>query len=158
MSIEQEEACAMDRRSTLVGGILGGITAGAGLMYFLDPDRGKRRRAGVRDKVTASLNGVGRAACGLSALSRDARNRAYGLVAEARGMLRREAISDETLEARVRSRMGHKIPHPEWVEVKADHGCVTLSGKVPASDAAALVSCVSGVRGVTEVANHAEVQ
>jgi osmotically-inducible protein OsmY len=147
----------MNRRLTLVGGILGGIGAGAGLMYFLDPDRGRRRRVNVRDKVTASANGI---ACGVGALartSRDARNRAYGLLAKARGLLQREEVPDSVLEARVRSTMGHKIPHPRGIEVKADHGCVTLGGHVSASEAAALLACVSSVKGVKQVANRVDV-
>ncbi len=31
--------------------LLGGIGLGAALMYMVDPDRGKRRRALVRDKL-----------------------------------------------------------------------------------------------------------
>ena len=147
----------MNRRLTMLGGILGGIGAGAGLMYFLDPDRGKRRRAGVRDKVISSANDVVCALSPLGGVTRDARNRAYGLLAEARGRLRHEEVSDNVLEARVRSRLGHKIPHPEWVEVKADHGCVTLGGRIPASDAKTLLSCVSGVKGVKQVANQVDV-
>jgi len=126
-------------------------------MFFLDPDRGKRRRAEVRNKVTAAANDVRDAYCALTAASRDARNRAYGLFAEARGRLRGKEVSDDILEARVRSRMGHKIQHPEWVDVKADHGCVTVGGRVSASDAAALLSCVTGVRGVRGVGNQVEV-
>jgi uncharacterized membrane protein len=35
---------------------LTGVTLGAGFMYFLDPDRGHRRRALVRDKVSRATN------------------------------------------------------------------------------------------------------
>ena len=34
--------------------LIGGVGLGAALMYMLDPDRGKRRRALVQDKVTAA--------------------------------------------------------------------------------------------------------
>ena len=33
--------------------LIGGVGLGAALMYIFDPDRGKRRRALVQDKVTA---------------------------------------------------------------------------------------------------------
>jgi len=147
----------MDRRLTVVGGILAGVGAGAGLMFFLDPDRGQRRRAEVRNRVTAAANDATHAYCALVGASRDARNRAYGLFAETRRRLRREEVYDAVLEARVRSRMGHKIAHPEHVQVKADHGRVTLDGRVGASEAAALVACVSSVKGVREIANQIEV-
>ena len=39
--------------------IVGGIWLGAGLMYVLDPDRGKRRRAMIRDKATDVLEQAG---------------------------------------------------------------------------------------------------
>ncbi len=38
--------------------ILGGIGAGAALMYFLDPDRGSTRRGAVKDKATELSNDV----------------------------------------------------------------------------------------------------
>ena len=38
---------------TRIGAFLRGIGAGAGFMYFFDPDRGKRRRALVRDQMNA---------------------------------------------------------------------------------------------------------
>lgn len=39
--------------------LVGGIWLGAGLMYVLDPDRGKRRRAMFRDKATDVLEQAG---------------------------------------------------------------------------------------------------
>lgn len=39
--------------------MVGGIWLGAGLMYMLDPDRGKKRRAMIRDKATDVLEHTG---------------------------------------------------------------------------------------------------
>ena len=69
--------------------ILGGLALGAGLMYYLDPDRGRRRMALVRDKAT-HLTHVTRDAVG--AKGRDLRNRAVGVVAETKSALQ----SDES--------------------------------------------------------------
>ncbi|MDQ3817099.1 MAG: hypothetical protein M3362_05345 [Acidobacteriota bacterium] len=60
--------------------LLCGAAAGAALMYFLDPDRGRTRRALVRDKVVGVTNDIGDA---VGKTARDLRNRARGVVAEA---------------------------------------------------------------------------
>jgi hypothetical protein len=39
--------------------LVGGMWLGAGLMYLLDPDRGKRRRAMIRNKATDVLEQAG---------------------------------------------------------------------------------------------------
>ena len=64
--------------------ILGGIGAGAAAMYFLDPDRGARRRALVRDKAVGLKNDAEYAIAGKV---KDLRNRAQGLAHEAKGLL-----------------------------------------------------------------------
>ena len=64
--------------------LLGGIGLGAGLMYMLDPDKGRRRRALVRDQLTRASN---RASKALGRTSRDLSNRAQGAVAKARKRL-----------------------------------------------------------------------
>lgn len=62
-----------------LGGIGLGAGLGAGLMYILDPDRGKSRRAFARDKVTSAMNRTGAA---VSKTSHDLKNRARGVIAE----------------------------------------------------------------------------
>lgn len=52
-----------------------GVGLGAGLMYVLDPDRGRRRRAQLRDRTT---HAVGEALDTLGKSGRDIRNRARG--------------------------------------------------------------------------------
>lgn len=41
--------------------IVGGMWLGAGLMYLLDPDRGKRRRDMIRNKATDVMEQAGNA-------------------------------------------------------------------------------------------------
>ena len=66
--------------------LLGGLGLGAGLMYFFDPQMGRRRRALVRDQAVRLGND---AADALRDRTRDLGNRAYGLACEARsGFLR----------------------------------------------------------------------
>ncbi|HYH46747.1 MAG TPA: hypothetical protein VEG34_13765 [Thermoanaerobaculia bacterium] len=49
----------MKKRNPLT--LLGGVGLGAGLMYFLDPDDGRRRRALARDKAVHGLKVGGKA-------------------------------------------------------------------------------------------------
>jgi hypothetical protein len=59
---------------------------GAALAYFFDPVSGRRRRALLRDQLVHARHEVGDYA---EDKAKDLRNRAYGLVAEARGMVER---------------------------------------------------------------------
>lgn len=63
--------------------VLGGIGLGAGLMYLLDPDRGNRRRALIRDKVV-KLNRQTQEAVG--GRVKDMGNRARGMLHEAKSV------------------------------------------------------------------------
>ena len=114
---------SMDR---LVG-LLGSMGVGAGLMFLLDPDRGRRRRALVRDKATAMNR---RLAESTSAALEDAGNRARGVVAEARQLWSAEPVADPVLTERVRSRLGTVCARPGDVVVEVHGGRVTLRGAV----------------------------
>lgn len=61
--------------------ILGGLGAGAALMYFMDPERGRTRRAKVQDKFTGLSNDLQRS---IEGKSKDLSNRAKGLLHEAK--------------------------------------------------------------------------
>ena len=65
---------------------LGGAALGAGLMYILDPDRGRSRRAYTRDKVVSAVNKTGKA---IGSKSRDLKNRAHGIVTETGSLFHR---------------------------------------------------------------------
>ncbi len=134
--------------------VLGGLGLGAALMYVLDPERGKRRRALVRDKAVRLSR---KASDRLDARSRDWRNRARGAAAEVKAMARSEEISDPVLEERVRAEIGRVVSNPGALEVSAAAGTVTLSGPVLASEVDDLLSAAHGVRGVDDVENRLQV-
>jgi hypothetical protein len=88
-------------------------------MYVLDPDRGARRRALVRDQFVHMINKISDA---FGATARDIRNRVRGLVAEAGSIFRSDPVSDDVLIQRVRSMLGRIVSHPYAIEVKAQNG------------------------------------
>lgn len=134
--------------------ILSAAGLGAGLMYFLDPDRGHRRRAMTLDKAIHAAKVM---AEGMGRVWRDATNRSRGMLAESARVFQREAPDDRTLAARVRSKLGLLVRHPRAIEVLAHHGHVTLRGPVHAEEVETVLSHVEHIRGVTSVANELDV-
>ena len=128
-----------------------GAALGAGVMYVLDPDRGRRRRALARDRIVR-LAHKGSGAIGGQA--RDAGNRAAGVVAETRARFRRERTSDERLAARVREKLGHYCSHPRALQVSVSGGHVTLTGAILSAEVAPLMVAVDAVRGVRGIDNR----
>jgi len=132
-----------------------GTGLGLGLMYFLDPAQGNRRRALVRDQVVRMIN---RTDTALEKSYRDIRNRVKGGFYEISGMLTEGEIPDWVLAERVRSKLGFLTSHPGAIGVDVHDGIVTLSGPVLVKDADRLVAGVSMVRGVKGVENSLSVQ
>jgi hypothetical protein len=139
----------MKRNSVLYGAALG-----ATLMYLFDPDRGRYRRALVRDKATS---GMGRLDDALQVALRDLRNRTVGIIAELNGWLTAGPVPDDLLVDRVRSNIGRVVSHPKVIDVKVQDGFVTLSGPVLAHEHKPLYRCVASVRGVKGVDDRLEV-
>jgi hypothetical protein len=135
--------------------LVGGVGLGAGLMYACDPEKGKRRRALLRDQTSSILRETW---VNIGKKSRDVRNRTRGLVAEVGTHFRCETVSNEVLEERVRSQMGRAVSESGDIEVLAQEGQVILRGVVPAGEADRLLRCVSGVRGVRGVENQLNVR
>jgi osmotically-inducible protein OsmY len=131
-----------------------GMALGAGTMYLLDPDKGRRRRALARDQVVSALNTAGET---LEGRQEHLRNRAQGLVAETAARIREDEVDDRVLAERVRSRLGRLVSHPGAIDVSARDGCVILHGPVLKDEVDRLLSGVSSVRGVRGVENQLEV-
>ncbi len=135
--------------------VIGGAGLGAGLMYLLDPDRGKRRRALVRDQAVRSARKTREA---VEATARDTQNRTRGMLYSMKSWVSPEThLSDDLLVERVRSKLGMLVRHPRSIEVTARDGTVILSGPVLADEVDSLVAMVSRVAGVSHVENRLDI-
>lgn len=130
-----------------------GIGLGTGIMYLLDPDRGKRRRALVRDQLK---HGLRKTSDGLGATARDVTNRARGLAALVQAKVSRDEPTDEVLVQRVRSKLGRIASHPSAIETTAEAGKVILSGPILKDEVQELLRSVRSIKGVKEVENRLE--
>jgi len=137
---------------TLTFGV--GLGIGTGVMYLLDPDRGKRRRALLRDKCVSATRKTGE---GIETTARDLSNRARGIATSIQSRFTSAETDDTVLSDRVRSKLGRIVSHPGAIEVAAENGHVTLSGPVLESEVDSLLTCVKRIQGVNEVANNLEV-
>ena len=137
-------------------GFLTAMGLGAALMYFFDPQGGRRRRALLRDQyvhIARKLEDAQRI------VVRDAAQRTRGLIAQAQRAVKGEGHSadDVVLVERVRSAIGRAVSHPHAIEVECSAGAVTLKGPVLAAEVRQLIDCVGAVRGVADVDNQLSV-
>jgi osmotically-inducible protein OsmY len=135
--------------------LIGGAGFGAGLMYFLDPDRGRRRRAMARDKARRWSRQARGAA---ETTVRDMSNRTRGAMASFSSWGKPASeVSDWVLIERVRSALGMVMSHPSSIDVYAMNGAVTIRGPVLMEEVEPIVSAVRRVDGVTHVDNQLEI-
>lgn len=130
----------------------GAVLLGAGLMYFLDPVRGRKRRARVGELATHARR-VERDLVGKGL--RDATHRAHGVTERLRHFAPEE-VSDAVLQGRVRSHLGRVTTHAGSIEVDAHEGRVVLRGPILAGEAEEAIRCVRRVPGVTYVIDRLE--
>jgi osmotically-inducible protein OsmY len=128
--------------------IAAAAATGALVMYFMDPERGTRRRALVRGKAAAAGQDVGDFA---RTGSRHVANRARGVIARARDRFAGEELSDDRVQARIRSQLGRLVGRPHAVEVQVNDGRVVLSGTARADEIDGLLEAVAAMRGVEAV-------
>ncbi len=134
-------------------GLISAAGLGAGSMYLLDPDRGKRRRAEIRNKAK-HINRVAVQAVGKT--ERDLRNHLLGVVAGIGSLVRSEEVADDVLQARIRSKLGRIVSHPHAIEVKVADGRVILTGPILADEVVPLVETISGTAGLKSIENLLE--
>lgn len=133
--------------------LLSGAGLGAGLMYLMDPQWGRRRRALMMDQVNSLMRQAGDA---VAPTGRDLSNRARGLAAETAARVTGRDNSDYVVEQRVRSKMGRYVSHPRAIDVTVNQGHVTLTGPILAHEADGLLAALRAVPGVKSVNNQLE--
>lgn len=136
-------------------GLMNGLCWGAATMYFFDPDRGRARRAKCRDQA---VHWAHQGEDSLRTAARDLNHRLRGFFAEVAAGCDTRAVSDETLVARVRSKLGRVVRHPKAIEVSAVDGRVTLRGAILADEVQEAVHAVTRVHGAAAVENELEVK
>lgn len=130
-----------------------GVGLGTGLMFLLDPNQGKRRRALLRDKCYWAAR---KTTEGMGVTARDLRNRSQGMVSDMQSRFSSDPVDDAVLVDRVRSKLGRVVSHPRAIDVSVQNGRVVLSGPIVTTEVPALLACVNRVSGVREVLNHLE--
>ena len=135
-------------------GMLLSAATGAALMYFLDPDRGRRRRNMARDRAVATFRHGARSA---ERLGRRATGDAQGLahrVTHARSA-GTEALDDVTLARKVESELfrGRDIPRGR-INVNVQEGVLVLRGELDRPEQIAeLEAAARKIPGIREVQN-----
>jgi uncharacterized membrane protein len=154
LSSQYAEEKAMRNQSENTFAIISGMGLGAGLMYVFDPDRGRRRRSLVVDKVISAQHELRRAT---DKATRDLMNRGRGIVYDTWAALRSGNCPDVVLEERVRARLGRVVSHPGAINVQAHDGVATLRGSVLRAEADDLTHAVASIRGVRGIENQLHV-
>ena len=134
-------------------GTLSAGAIGAALMYFLDPDHGRRRRNVARDRLLGLYR---RNSARLGRFGRYARGRAEGLSQEvARAGAEAPPPNDAALAQKVQSEIFRDPDVPKGqINVNAEDGVVVLRGELDRPEQInALVDRVRAIPGVRDVEN-----
>jgi len=128
--------------------------AGAVLMYYLDPRRGRQRRAWLRQGIQGRYHAAVRHFRKTAEYSLD---RIAGKAAEFRSHIAGDEADDVTLVDRVRASLGRAVSHPGAIVVIVSAGVAILRGPILAAEVDALLTAVRRVRGIREVRSELEV-
>jgi uncharacterized membrane protein len=125
---------------------------GAGVMYFMDPQHGTRRRTMVIDKANRFVNNMDES---IDVAVQDARNRARGILSEMTARLSdRGTAPDWILEERVRSNLGRTGHSTRTLDIRAEDGRIHLGGTVLRGTEDMIVRAALRTRGVHGVENN----
>ncbi|MGP3910827.1 SRPBCC family protein [Nonomuraea sp. 10N515B] len=142
-------ATAAGRPWTRTAGMIGtGAAAGATIEYLLDPDRGRSRRAKVRDQASHAVHALSH---GLGRVGRDLRNRSRGIAGAARFRLTGRSADDRILHERVRAELGRYLTHPHAVHVSVENRVARLEGDVLSREERPAERAIRRIPGVKAV-------
>ena len=127
------------------------FAAGAAIMYYFDPEAGRRRRALARNKSVDAGHQVQDFA---RSRSKHAADRVQGALARTRARLANEPVDDDRLRERVRSRLGRLVERPGAVDVQVHDARVVLDGTASLDEIDKLVEAVAAIPGVEAVDNR----
>jgi hypothetical protein len=143
----------MRERRAFIAGAAAGAASGVVLAYFADPQSGRRRRIGLRDRAFHSARQGTHA---FEVARRDLAHRLRGLTPLGRG-LRPEDAEDSVIAQRVRSALGRVVSHPHAIHVAATEGVIALRGPILRSELRAALQHAERVRGVKHIENLLDV-
>jgi osmotically-inducible protein OsmY len=127
---------------------------GAALVYFFDPQNGRRRRAQARERIPAFFRGKARHA---ERLGRTAQSQAYGVTQKVKHRKEEDKPQpdDATLAHKVETEIFRDAEVPKGqINVNAENGVVVLRGEVEQSELIRdLEQKTRKVQGVREVEN-----
>jgi BON domain-containing protein len=134
-----------------------GIAAasGAAIAYFLDPERGRARRAVTVDRLAATARRTARSAARTGRkLSSDANGWTH-MVASIPARRNRQPLDDATLAHKVETELFRDSDVPKaTINVNAENGVIVVRGEVPSMDVARQIEIrVLRIDGVKEVHN-----
>ena len=139
-------------------GFLMGTAIGMALMYLLDPDRGRSRRARLADKAAAGARDIAEAvATGVEYQ----KGVVKGAVHEVADSMRPERqFDDETLLQKVRSEaVGRLNGSTSDLEIDISNGEVRLSGSLSsAAERDRLIDLIRQVEGVSGIDDQTRIQ
>lgn len=134
---------------------VGCCAIGVGMMYLMDPERGRSRRAWLSDTVGGWVRNTGQT---FYRTGKDLANRATGASSTGTSSSAGSPMRSEHLLDNVRSEIARVAPDNRQIQVLADiNGSVTLSGNVRAEDADRVIAAVEDVPGVILVINRLNV-
>lgn len=123
-----------------------------GAAYLFDPQKGRRRRTEIAQKLGKYERRKARA---IRAAWEDTKHRVSGGIHEMKSAVTRDdETSDQVIEARIRSKIGRSSTHPSAIKVNCTDGFVKLSGPVLQDEVANVVQAAKLVRGVKGVENE----